>query len=160
MVIALTPFEALCGFRPIAEISSFLSTIAPLRRLVGNSAVEAIQLAFRKLRCAENTNDGSAAIKQAWEALMNAEQQQVTSCVEELIDTATIDKKDFAKCSRGELTGLFLQLEKQYGKDIGLFAVFFMNYIRMMPGEALFVRPNELHAYLSGGMSPAFELAE
>ena len=35
MAIAITPFEGLCGFRPLNEISHFLKTITPLRELVG-----------------------------------------------------------------------------------------------------------------------------
>src|SRR5947209_2900185 len=37
MTIAITPFEGLCGFRPLKEISHFLQTIPPLRELVGEA---------------------------------------------------------------------------------------------------------------------------
>jgi hypothetical protein len=39
MTIAITPFEGLCGFRPLAEIVHFLNAVAPLRELVGTQAV-------------------------------------------------------------------------------------------------------------------------
>jgi len=35
MTIAVTPFDGLCGFRPLNEISHFLSTVPALRKLVG-----------------------------------------------------------------------------------------------------------------------------
>src|SRR5712675_2069873 len=36
MTIAITPFDGLCGFRPLAEISHFLTTVPSLRSLVGD----------------------------------------------------------------------------------------------------------------------------
>src|ERR1700761_6397800 len=35
MTIAVTPFDGLCGFRPLAEIAHFLGSVPPLRKLVG-----------------------------------------------------------------------------------------------------------------------------
>ncbi|EON70007.1 phosphomannose isomerase type I [Coniosporium apollinis CBS 100218] len=35
MTIAITPFEGLCGFRPLKEIAHFLNTVPPLKALVG-----------------------------------------------------------------------------------------------------------------------------
>src|SRR4051812_16368090 len=37
MAIAITPFEGLCGFRPLAEIAHFLETVPALRQLVGDT---------------------------------------------------------------------------------------------------------------------------
>src|ERR1700761_9223945 len=36
MTIAITPFEGLCGFRPLEEICHFLRTVPSLRELVGD----------------------------------------------------------------------------------------------------------------------------
>ena len=35
MTIAITPFEGLCGFRPLQEVAYFLKTVKPFRSLVG-----------------------------------------------------------------------------------------------------------------------------
>src|SRR5690348_2600590 len=35
MAIAITPFEGLCGFRPLEEIAHFLGAVPALRQLVG-----------------------------------------------------------------------------------------------------------------------------
>jgi len=45
---------------------------------------------------------------------------------------------------------LVLSLEKQYPGDVGVLAAYFMNYVKLSPGEALYVGANEPHAYLSG----------
>ena len=52
-----------------------------------------------------------------------------------------------------QLTGkeeLALKLEKQYPGDIGVLSLFFLNYIKLAPGEAVYLDANEPHAYLSG----------
>lgn len=45
---------------------------------------------------------------------------------------------------------LILRLESQYPADVGILAAFFLNYVELKPGEALYVGPNEPHAYISG----------
>jgi mannose-6-phosphate isomerase class I len=45
---------------------------------------------------------------------------------------------------------LVLRLENQYPSDIGVIAAFFLNHVKLKPGEALFLGANEPHAYLSG----------
>ena len=45
---------------------------------------------------------------------------------------------------------LVLSLEKQYPGDVGVLAAFFLNFVKLNPGEALYVSANEPHAYLPG----------
>ncbi|KAL6191779.1 hypothetical protein ACLB2K_038168 [Fragaria x ananassa] len=45
---------------------------------------------------------------------------------------------------------LVLQLEKQYPNDVGVISAFFLNYVKLNPGEALCLGANEPHAYKSG----------
>lgn len=49
-----------------------------------------------------------------------------------------------------EKENLVLSLEKQYPEDVGVLSAFFFNYIKLSPGEALYIGANEPHAYLSG----------
>lgn len=51
---------------------------------------------------------------------------------------------------RSPLETLILRLIEQYGIDIGCFCPYLLNYITLEPGEAVFLRANEPHAYLSG----------
>ena len=46
---------------------------------------------------------------------------------------------------------LLLRLHSDFPGDIGCFAVYFLNYLKLEPGEAIFLAPNEPHAYISGG---------
>lgn len=45
---------------------------------------------------------------------------------------------------------LILRLEKQYPGDVGVIAAFLLNYVKLNPGEALYVAANEPHAYILG----------
>ena len=45
---------------------------------------------------------------------------------------------------------LVTRLGHQYPGDNGIFAPFFLNCVRLQPGEALFLSANEPHAYLAG----------
>lgn len=45
---------------------------------------------------------------------------------------------------------LVLSLERQYPEDVGVLSALFFNYVKLSPGEALYIGANEPHAYLSG----------
>lgn len=50
-----------------------------------------------------------------------------------------------------DLQKLLLRLDGQYpGGDVGCFCIFFLNVLTLQPGEAMFLGPNEPHAYLFG----------
>lgn len=45
---------------------------------------------------------------------------------------------------------LVLRLEKQYPADVGVLAIFFLNFVKLDRGEAMYLDANEPHAYISG----------
>merc|ERR1711934_1150325 len=45
---------------------------------------------------------------------------------------------------------LILRLNDQYPRDVGIFAAYFFNYIKLEAGQAIYLEANEPHAYLSG----------
>ena len=47
MTIAITPFDGLCGFRPLSEIEHFLATVPTLQTLVGEEEAKAYQSAVK-----------------------------------------------------------------------------------------------------------------
>ena len=46
---------------------------------------------------------------------------------------------------------LIVRLSTQYPGDVGVFAVLMLNYVKLNPGQAIFLGANEPHAYLFGG---------
>lgn len=49
------------------------------------------------------------------------------------------------------LYSLVKRLYTDFPGDVGCFSPYFMNYMVLRPGQAIFLKPNLPHAYLSGG---------
>lgn len=162
MVIALTRFEALYGFCSITELSELLSSIPSFRDLVGDEATHCVYSAKERADAGEqNPELARSAIRQAFKAVLEADNEKVKASARNLIRTAKGFIATGAKTSGvmpENLAKLIIQLPAQYPDDIGLFIMLFMNYVELEPGEAMFVQSGELHAYLSGGM-PTVPLA-
>jgi mannose-6-phosphate isomerase len=46
---------------------------------------------------------------------------------------------------------LFERLYLDYPGDVGCFGIYFLNYIILQPGEAMYLGADEPHAYIFGG---------
>lgn len=131
MAIALTPFEALCGFRPWSEIMYFISNIPELQTIVSgvtsDSDKELIQLAFREvLTCPKEK-------------------------IQDSIDSLLTRFSELSECERGVFSAdLVERLHSQFPYDNGILMVYFLNYLKLKPSEAIFLGANEPHAYLFG----------
>ncbi|TVY12788.1 Mannose-6-phosphate isomerase [Lachnellula arida] len=158
MTIAITPFDGLCGFRPLAETAHFLTTVPSLKKLVGESEVEAFKSAVKGQEASEKPEDeerNKKALQKAFGSLMNSKKEDVEQAAKELIASAEKEGADFAGGggpSNGgqELADLVVRLNKQFPGDIGLFVLFFLNYVKLEVGEAMFLKADDIHAYLSG----------
>ena len=161
MTIAVTPFDGLCGFRPLAEISHFLSTIPSLRTLVGESKTTQFQSSIQGRETAESKEDlesNKKALQSAFSALMENDKAAIASAAQDLVSSAKTEGDHFAGGggpSNGgqELADLIVRLNGQFEGDVGLFVLFFLNYVKLEVGEAMFLKADDIHAYLSGGTS-------
>ena len=159
MTIAVTPFEGMCGFRPLKEISHFLSTVPSLRSLIGESAAKDFENAVSGLETSDSEKDiekNKRALQAAFSTLMNIDKTTIASAAKELVASAEKEGEDFAGGggpSNGgkELADLVIRLNSQFEGDIGLFVLFFLNYVKLEIGEAMFLKADDIHAYLSGG---------
>lgn len=138
MAIALTAFESLCGFRSFAEIQNYVRTIPELAFVIGEEAVDAIA-----------SGSDSEALKITFTSLMRSSPDVVSKHLQNLVDRITKMKSSSHDISPycGEL---LLRLNSQFPGDVGCFCIYFLNYITLKPGEALFLGPNLPHAYLAG----------
>ncbi|GAB5590532.1 Mannose-6-phosphate isomerase [Umbelopsis nana] len=146
MAIAITPFEALCGFRPLEEIAENLQQYPEFSNVVGHGVASTF-ISIVKQTGASNDESSvaqnKAALKTLFSALMNKEQDEVTKQLSTLVQRV--------KNQERTLPELITRLDQQYpGGDIGVFSVLLLNYIKLAPGEAIFLGANEPHAYLSG----------
>ena len=159
MTIAVTPFDGLCGFRPLQEISHFLSTVPSLRSLIGESAAKDFENGVRGNETSDSEKDvekNKKALQAAFSTLMKVDKSTVASAAKELVASAEKEGESFAGGggpSNGgkELADLVIRLNGQFEGDIGLFVLFFLNYVKLEIGEAMFLKADDIHAYLSGG---------
>ncbi|KAF2451918.1 mannose-6-phosphate isomerase [Karstenula rhodostoma CBS 690.94] len=158
MTIAVTPFDGLCGFRPLAEISHFLQHIPSLRKLIGEEEAKNFESTVKGKETSEDDSDVQAnkkALQSVFTKLMNTDKAALESATDELLKAASSEGASFAgeggpSNDGQELADLVVRLNDQFPKDIGLFVQFFLNYVKLEVGEAMFLRADDIHAYLSG----------
>ncbi|KAL8885361.1 MAG: hypothetical protein Q9215_006782 [Flavoplaca cf. flavocitrina] len=158
MTIAVTPFDGLCGFRPLKEITHFLATVPPLRKLIGEDAAKDFEDAVSGRETssgAEDTERNKKALQTVFSALMNQDRSTVAAGTKELVASAKKEGESFAggggPSNNGqELADLVVRLNGQFEGDIGLFVLFYLNYVELEVGEAMFLKADDIHAYLSG----------
>lgn len=158
MTIAVTPFDGLCGFRPLAEITHFLQTIPSLRNLVGEEEAKNFEDTVKGKETSDKEEDVKAnkkALQSAFTKVMNTNQDALASAAKDLISAAKSEGSSFAgnggpSTDGQELADLVVRLDSQFPGDIGLFVQFFLNYVKLEVGEAMFLKADDIHAYLSG----------
>ncbi|XP_062316872.1 mannose-6-phosphate isomerase isoform X1 [Osmerus eperlanus] len=142
MAIALTRFEGLCGFRPVEEITSFLTSVPEFHALVGNEAAEELLSSMGDAVCS------SLALKKCFTRMMNCEKKVFVDQLNMLVKRVT--EEGAAGRDSGSNGELLLRLHSQYPGDIGCFSIYFLNRVILEPGEAMFLGASEPHAYLCG----------
>lgn len=129
LVYALTPFMAMNGFRNPADI---VGNFTPLNIPSFSDALT--QLAVSP--CAET-------LQAFFLLVMQLPQDEKQQALKRLIDNARDWYDD-------NLATFILRLHQYYPDDIGLFAPLFLNCLTLQPGEAMFLSPGTLHAYVHG----------
>ena len=135
LLVALSEFYALRGFRPLAEIEYTLAStpeLAPLAR---------IELRDRK---------GLAAL---YRHIMELAQSERSALLEPLIERLEREERQTA-FSPQDRSYWILRAHRDFSApgriDRGLFSMFLLNLVHLHPGEAIFLPAGELHAYLQG----------
>ncbi|KAL2758618.1 hypothetical protein ACRALDRAFT_2040755 [Sodiomyces alcalophilus JCM 7366] len=158
MTIAITPFEGLCGFRPLNEIAHFLKTVQPLRALVKPDKADEFVSSIETSTAGaseEVRRHNKTALQHVFASLLSATPEEIRTETANLLAQVRSEGDNFAaggtpSSSGAVLSELVTRLNRQFPDDIGLFVFFFLNYVRLAPGEALFLVADDIHAYLSG----------
>jgi mannose-6-phosphate isomerase len=149
MALAITPFTALCGFRPLSEIATFLGSTPELSALVPRS-IAAKFVALASTSTPEGP-DEKAALRDVFAAVMTAEEPvvktQLAALVQRYKTSGGVNEEE------RDVVELVITLNEQFPGDIGIFCAYLLNYIKLQPGEAIFLGAGEPHAYVSGGRS-------
>nr|CCC95990.1 unnamed protein product [Trypanosoma congolense IL3000] len=133
LIIALTPFEALCCFRPLRDVARFVDAAPPLKAMLGAAAV------------IEGDVDDKRTLKRMMDIVYNTDAEKHASALRQHAEAlrgrgAILCKEDT----------LFLRVLAQYPNDMGCWMVYFLNYLVLQPGDGLFLADSEPHAYLFG----------
>ncbi|XP_019707493.1 mannose-6-phosphate isomerase 2 isoform X2 [Elaeis guineensis] len=143
MAIALTDFRALCGFVSIELLKDVLAGVPEIVELVGDED------ASKVLNIKEQ--DGYMEVKSILRSIFTKVISASKEAVSELLSKLKCRLNEEHKIRMlTEKEQLVLLLEKQYPADVGVISVFFFNYVKLSPGEALYIGANEPHAYISG----------
>ncbi len=136
VLCALVETEALCGFREPTQtyrlyqglgVASALELVKPLGDAADAPAETRLATVFsRLLRLPSQQRSVITEVAHAAESVRG-----------------TDDLASFARTAR--------ELDAYYPGDPGVLAALLMNRITLQPGDALFMPPGNLHAYLSGG---------
>lgn len=137
MAVALTRFEGLCGFRPIDEIVDNIRLVAPaehervlgrLLKSTGRIELSVFFYSFVSLGERERLGMLATAIRR----------------IHALLQEGRLPP------DRREAFAWVLKLDALYHRDIGILAPLILNHLVFEPGEAVYIAPGELHAYLEG----------
>lgn len=116
LLCALTPFDTLCGFRPIAETAALLDAIGA-----------------DELRDALLTTGLTATVAALYHGTLPTE-GAVAACA----------------AHSGPEAELVNRLAAQYPGEPSVVATLLLNRVLLQPGEAVFLGPGNLHAYVHG----------
>ena len=133
LLCALTPFEALSGFRPAAEAAELFESLG----------VSSLDLA------GELRSGAPDALKRAFSLLMTLPADPRARVIADVIERC----ERASRASPGRFAGSIgwvLKLAAQYPGDVGVVASLLLNHLSLAPLEAVYLDAGRLHAYLCG----------
>ncbi|MET1020698.1 MAG: mannose-6-phosphate isomerase, class I [Arthrobacter sp.] len=142
MIFALTPFEALCGFRPAAEARAVFQLLAADFELAGLELPPLVPLLLEDLAQPEE----QTGLRAAFERLIaggEAVAEATASVAAALVSGAPTAP------FQAELATV-VALNEQYPGDPGVLISLLLNRISLAPGEAVYLPAGNIHAYLRG----------
>lgn len=134
MTLAVTEFEALCGFVAGDVLAANLVSVPELRAVVGQAAADAFAA----------SPGGKDELRAVFTALMTADGNVVAAQVDALA------ARLHAKPDKTPVDALACRLNEQYPKDVGVLCAYVLNYLALKPGQCIYLAANEPHAYLAG----------
>mmetsp|Transcript_22482 Transcript_22482/g.47342 ORF Transcript_22482/g.47342 Transcript_22482/m.47342 type:complete len:533 (-) Transcript_22482:429-2027(-) len=150
LAVALTPFEAMCGFRRLEEIAILIKKHPEFAACISNEAKLAVFLANR------DEDSKKSALRALFQSFMSCPKETSSRQLKRLLKRLQKEQScDHVhpheeppwerKCARA-----ILRLAQQFPGDAGAMAPFFLNYLLIAPGESFYMAANEPHAYVAG----------
>jgi mannose-6-phosphate isomerase len=134
LIVALTPFVGLCGFRDSPELAALLAEL-PVP-------------ALKEFADALDADPGEAAVRGMLASLLRWPEADRAGLVAEVVQAArSLGSSGSRFAAAYEWTA---RVGADYPGDTGVVVVLMLNLVTLAPGEAIFLRPGTLHAYLHG----------
>lgn len=137
LIVALTPFRALAGFRPLADTLALLESFQ-------QAEVERYLPMLSREPAAEG--DDLRALFTTWISVPREARVRLIDAViagaRFILPTASGWQKTAAET--------ILSIAERYPNDVGILAATLLNVVDLQPGEALFLAAGQLHAYVEG----------
>lgn len=152
MALAITPFSALCGFLPPTRITTYLAKVPELATLIPKDILNNFLVSAPTADPSELVSKQS--LRDVFSAIMTAQPDTFTTQLSKLTkryDAGPVHPEE------EDVRELVLRLNAQFPNDIGIFCAFLLNYVKLSPGEAIFLGAGEPHAYISGGQYPSHQ---
>lgn len=142
MIFALTPFEALCGFRPAAQAREILQHIAGAFKATGARPPALVEVLMEDL---QEPVEGTA-LRKAFERLITGGDNvaAATAEVADVLSSAAAPARFSAELAT------VVDLNEKYPGDPGVLISLLLNRISLAPGEAVYLPAGNVHAYLQG----------
>jgi mannose-6-phosphate isomerase len=122
MLYALTPVTAMCGFREFEQMKALLQTAVP---------------AFWQ----EHLSDAASA-GELFDIIYRMDAGTLSFAEAELLGNCDLLPED--------VCGIVRELGDRYFGDPGVFSPLLLNIVHLEPGQAVYLKPRILHAYIAG----------
>lgn len=140
IAVALSTLSLLHGFKPVDKLLATLSQIPELAALVGSDNIARLK------DCSHDATQAKAIVRDMYQAVVLSTPEQRTE-----------QMGAFAQRLRSGIAGISWErehLEKMFAtygpQDVGIPTSLLMNWTQVPAGSAVYMGPNELHAYLEG----------
>jgi mannose-6-phosphate isomerase len=131
LLCALTPFDALCGFRRVDDTLALFDAL-------GVSEADAVLAPLR-------WSDRQAGLSATLHAIMTRAQPASTELVDAVVAACAAHDGPFSAECRWAM-----RLARLYPGDPGVVTALLLNLVHLEPGEAIYLDAGNLHAYLGG----------
>jgi mannose-6-phosphate isomerase len=134
LICALTPFDALCGFRRADETLALLDTL-------GLAVLEPLIAPLR-------ASPDAQGVARLFESLMTLPREQRGPLVDAVVSACAAKAGEGGRFAEELRWGV--RLGELYPGDPGVIGALLLNLVRLQPGEAIYLPAGNLHAYLKG----------
>lgn len=137
LLIALTEFHAMAGFRPLAKTLEMLRFLdcEELERYIAMVVDNPLK-----------ESDNLRALFTTWITIPTANRRNLIAAVV----ASAKEKADTAPEWMSAALKNIVLLNEQYPGDVGVLGAILLNYVVLQPGEAIYLDAGNLHAYVRG----------